>query len=50
MLRVGDQLTGLHAENSDVVPNASVDVDVIAFPTAGPATVNTNPALPLASV
>jgi hypothetical protein len=44
------QLTGTHAENSDVVPLASVDVDVIVLPAARPATMTANPTLPVPSV
>jgi hypothetical protein len=45
------QLTGLQAENSDVVPPESVAVAVMEFPTAGPATEKVNVGvLPLASV
>jgi hypothetical protein len=45
------QLTGLQAENGDVVPLESVAVAVMTFPTAGPATVKVNVGvLPVASV
>jgi hypothetical protein len=40
----------MHAENSEVVPLASVAVAVIAFPSAGPVTGKLNGAFPLASV
>jgi hypothetical protein len=48
--RVDGQFTATQAENSDVVPLLSVDVDVIVLPTTRPATVKLNEALPLASV
>ena len=44
------QLTGTHAENSDVVPNASVDVAVIVLPTTRPWAVKLNDTLPVPSV
>src|SRR5713101_743761 len=46
----GGEVTLVHAENSEVVPPASVAVDVIAFPAAGPETIWVNDALPFTSV